>query len=154
MRRFVFLFAALILVAQAQQPVSAKPALLELESPEVQDRVRGVSEKLRCLVCQNQTIADSNAPLAKDLRNAVIDQVKSGKKDKEIIDFMVERYGDFVLYEPPMKASTLLLWFGPLIFLALALLGFIRAQRRSTQSEEPLSDKEKAHALALLEEKP
>lgn len=76
-------------------------------------RVLGISEQLRCLVCQNQSIAESNAELAVDLRNQVIEQIKAGRSDKEIIDYMVDRYGDFVLYKPPFKASTAILWSGP-----------------------------------------
>jgi cytochrome c-type biogenesis protein CcmH/NrfF len=84
-------------------------------------RLQKLSEELRCLVCQNQTIADSNAELAQDLRREVRGMIKDGKTDKEIVDFMVVRYGDFVLYRPPVKGITLLLWGGPI---ALMLLGF------------------------------
>ena len=88
--------------------------------PVVEKRLQALSEELRCLVCQNQTIADSNAELAQDLRREIRGMIASGKNDKDIIDFMVVRYGDFVLYRPPFKGITLLLWGGPI---ALMLLG-------------------------------
>jgi len=78
----------------------------------LEKRVMALAEELRCLVCQNQTLADSNAPLAEDLRNQVREKMRAGKSDREVVDFLVERYGDFVLYRPPLKATTLLLWFG------------------------------------------
>lgn len=100
------------------------------ETPE-EARLRTLQEKLRCLVCQNQTLADSNAELAGDLRRELREQVKSGRSDGEILDFMVARYGDFVLYEPRFKASTALLWVGPFALLALALLTLaVMARRR------------------------
>ena len=76
-----------------------------------------LAAELRCLVCQNQTLADSNAPLAEDLRNQVREKMRRGASDSEIVDYMVARYGDFVLYRPPLKLTTLLLWFGPLLLL-------------------------------------
>lgn len=88
-------------------PREAAPTAFD---PIAHQRVVEVSEQLRCLVCQNQSIADSNAELAVDLRNQVIEQVKAGKTNKEIVDYMVERYGDFVLYKPPFKANTVILW--------------------------------------------
>ncbi|QJR15007.1 cytochrome c-type biogenesis protein [Usitatibacter palustris] len=81
--------------------------------PVVEQRLRGLAEELRCLVCQNQTIADSNAPLALDLRNQIRDQIGKGATDAQIRDYMVQRYGDFVLYRPPFKATTLVLWLLP-----------------------------------------
>lgn len=91
-------------------PREAAPTAFD---PIAHQRVVEVSEQLRCLVCQNQSIADSNAELAVDLRNQVIEQVKAGKTNKEIVDYMVERYGDFVLYKPPFKANTVILWARP-----------------------------------------
>src|SRR5258705_7567830 len=101
------------------------------DDPALEKRVRDLSSELRCLVCQNQTLADSNAPLALDLRNQVREQLKSGKSERDVIDFLVARYGDFVLYRPPFKASTVLLWAGPFLLLAvrLPLLG-LRVRRR------------------------
>jgi len=110
-----------------------------------------IAEELRCLVCQNQTIADSNAPLALDLRNQVREQLKSGKSEQDVIDFMVARYGDFVLYRPPVKATTLLLWFGPLLLAALGIGMLVRRlKRRRAEAPAALSDAERARAAALL----
>ena len=120
------------------------------EDPALEKRVRDLSSELRCLVCQNQTLADSSAPLAVDLRNQVREQLKSGKSERDVIDFLVARYGDFVLYRPPLKASTVLLWAGPFILLAFGLfLLFLRIKRRGRAPE--LSDAERARAAKLLE---
>ena len=108
------------------------------EAESTEQRIRSLEEKLRCLVCQNQTLADSPAELAVDLRRQVREQVKAGRSDEQILDFMVQRYGDFVLYEPPFKASTLLLWIGPFVLLAAAfavLVAVLRRRRRAP--EEP-----------------
>src|SRR5215207_8478222 len=101
-RLFLFLYCGLVMAQ---------------EDPALEKRVRELSGELRCLVCQNQTLADSNAPLAVDLRNQVRDQLKSGKAERDVREFMVARYGDFVLYKPPLKASTVLLWAGPFLLL-------------------------------------
>ena len=101
-------------------------------------RIRQLEEKLRCLVCQNQTLADSNAELAGDLRREVREQVQAGRSDDQIIRFLVERYGDFVLYEPPFKASTALLWIGPFALLAAAAAFLVAVlRRRRNAPEEP-----------------
>src|ERR671919_1914266 len=91
------------------------------QNPELEKRVNALADELRCLVCQNQTLADSNAPLAVDLRNQIREQLAKGASEREVREFMVARYGDFVLYRPPLKASTLALWFGPFIFLILGV---------------------------------
>ena len=105
---------------------------------ETENRIRNLEEKLRCLVCQNQTLADSNAELASDLRKQVRDQVAAGKSDAQIVDYLVQRYGDFVLYEPPFKATNVLLWVGPFVLLcvaALVLVTILRRRRRA--ADEP-----------------
>ena len=116
-----------------------------------------VSEQLRCLVCQNQSIAESNAELAVDLRNQVIEQVKAGKTNKEIIDYMVERYGDFVLYRPPFKSTTYILWIGPIALFLIGLGAFyvnLSRRKRVVASEaKPLTADEQALAADLLGEK-
>ncbi len=124
--------------------------------PVAEKRLQGLSEELRCLVCQNQTIADSNAELAQDLRHEIRIMIKEGKSDKEIVDFMVARYGDFVLYRPPVKGITLLLWGGPL---ALMLFGLFALQRylrrrnaRLNAEDQPLSAADSSRADALLKE--
>jgi cytochrome c-type biogenesis protein CcmH len=110
-----------------------------------------LSNELRCLVCQNQTIADSSAPLAEDLRNQVREKMRQGASDSEIINFMVERYGDFVLYRPPVKATTLLLWFGPLLLLATgAAVMLRRVRRRRPEDGVILSAAERVRAEKLL----
>lgn len=122
--------------------------------PLAHQRVLGISEQLRCLVCQNQSIADSNAELAVDLRNQVIEQIKAGRTDKEIIDYMVDRYGDFVLYNPPFKWSTAILWLGPIALFVIALLAFYLNLRRRRQTvvrtERQLTPEERRRADALL----
>ena len=111
---------------------------IENENPQTEQRIRHLSEKLRCLVCQNQSLADSNAELAQDLRQQLREQVAAGRSDDAILDYLVQRYGDFVLYEPPFKATTVLLWIGPFVLLiaaALVLVSNLRRRRRAP--EEP-----------------
>ncbi len=123
------------------------------DDPKLEKRVMALSEHLRCLVCQNQTIADSNAPLALDLRNQVREQLRQGQSEQEVLDYMVARYGDFVLFKPLMKSNTWLLWFGPLL---LVLLGFavliiqMRQRRKLVQQVPPMSAEEHARVAALL----
>ena len=126
------------------KPIAADPAL--------EERVTAVATELRCLVCQNQTLADSHAPLAVDLRNQIREQMQAGASERDIVDFMVARYGDFVRYRPPLKASTILLWTGPILLMigGLALL-FYRLSRRRAEPESTLSDEERARAATLLE---
>lgn len=107
------------------------------ENPEILARYQSLSEEFRCLVCQNQNLADSNAELAIDLKLEVIRLLESGRTDDEIRLFLTDRYGDFVLYRPPLKISTLLLWFGPI---AVALLGLIAVFRRRKTAPEEVSD--------------
>lgn len=115
-------------------------------------RAAGLAEKLRCLVCQNQSIAESSAELAVDLRREIGEQIQAGRSDEEILDFMVARYGDFVLYRPPLKSHTALLWFGPALLALAALVAFARAlrNRRRRLSETPLTSAEQAEAETLL----
>jgi cytochrome c-type biogenesis protein CcmH len=114
-------------------------------------RAMNLAHELRCLVCQNQTLADSNAPLAVDLRNQIREQMAAGKSDRDVLDFMVERYGDFVLYRPPFKATTALLWAGPFLFLVLGLFFLFRFLRKRVVPPPQLSDAERAQAAKLLE---
>ncbi|EHY31687.1 cytochrome c-type biogenesis protein [Sutterella parvirubra] len=147
------LSAALTLPMAAQAREAAPTAF----DPVAHERVVQVSEQLRCLVCQNQSIAESNAELAVDLRNQVIEQVKAGKTNKEIIDYMVERYGDFVLYRPPFKSTTYILWIGPIALFLIGLGAFyvnLRRRKRVVASEaKPLTADEQALAADLLGEK-
>ncbi len=123
-------------------------------TPEQEEHVKAISMNLRCLVCQNQTIAESNADLAKDLRNQVKQMVVSGASDKEIVRYMVERYGDFVLYKPPVKPVTYLLWAGPFILLVLGMFVLARtlARRNKTVAGTALSEAERRRLEALLRE--
>ena len=124
----------------------------DFSNPEDEARFKHLSEELRCLVCQNQNLADSNAELAQDLRNKLYGMVRQGRSDEQIIDYMVQRYGDFVLYKPPVKATTYALWFGPLVLLAIGLAFLLRfIRQRARQPETTLSDEERARLAALLE---
>ena len=145
----ITLLLALAGAAFAQQGKEAAP--LEMDPGTAKRAVRLASE-LRCLVCQNQTIADSNADLAQDLRRQINEQIAQGKSDGEIIDYMVARYGDFVLYRPPFKASTVLLWLGPLALalIALVVLARIVRGRRVLPEERPLTEAERREAERLL----
>jgi cytochrome c-type biogenesis protein CcmH len=107
---------------------------------------------LRCLVCQNQTLADSHAPLAVDLRSQIREQLKGGASENDVAQFMVARYGDFVLYRPPFKPTTLILWLGPFLLLALGAYVLIRRIRRQRSQGEPaLTEVERARAARLLD---
>ncbi len=131
---------------------TAKEAAESAANPALEARVMAVSEELRCLVCQNQTIADSHADLAVDLRNQVRTKLLAGESERQIKEFMVERYGDFVLYRPPLKATTVLLWVGPFALLLLAAFALWRAIRQRAQrlaSAAP-SDADLARARRLL----
>jgi len=121
------------------------------DDPALEKRVRDLSSELRCLVCQNQTLADSNAPLAVDLRNQVREQLKSGKSERDVIDFLVARYGDFVLYRPPLQANTVLLWLGPFLLLAAGLALLVWRLRRRRVPEPELSAADRERAARLLE---
>lgn len=132
-----------------------KEAIPVAENPEVERRMLALTEDLRCLVCQNESIADSRAEFSNDIRRIIREQIKANKTDAEIIDFLVERYGDFVLYNPPMKATTVLLWFGPLIMFLIGFLVLIRYLKgRRVQIEEVnLTDDDQKKITALLNAK-
>jgi cytochrome c-type biogenesis protein CcmH len=132
-------------------PGLAKEAVPAAEDPVLEARLVRITGELRCLVCQNQTIADSHAGLAIDLRNQVREMIKRGDTDAQIIDYMTARYGDFVLYRPPLKATTALLWFGPMGMLlvgAAALLIVLRRRQRMG------ADKFELDELDTAEDKP
>ena len=117
----------------------------------VEERLKVLAEELRCLVCQNQTIAESSAPLALDLRNQIRAQVAEGRSDAEIRAYMVERYGDFVLYRPPFKASTAMLWIGPFALAAIGAFAlFVIARRRGASARAGMPDERRAEIEALL----
>ena len=147
---FMALFMCVSLNAQAKVApnTSADPAL--------EARMMVIAEELRCLVCQNETIAASHADLAIDLKNQIRLKLTQGQSQKQILDFMVERYGDFVLYRPPLKTTTVLLWSGPFILLAIAMLMLVLNVRRRRRSAQPaaLSDADIAKARELLANPP
>jgi cytochrome c-type biogenesis protein CcmH len=147
--RLLVALAALVWLTAA----GAKEAAPAAADPALEARVMALSAELRCLVCQNQTIADSNAGLAVDLRDQVREKLRQGMSEAQIVDFMVERYGDFVLYRPPLKATTLLLWFGPLLLLAagIAALFYRLARRRRQVGEAKLAPADEERARGLLE---
>jgi cytochrome c-type biogenesis protein CcmH len=122
------------------------------EDPQIEQRMRAMTQQLRCLVCQNETLADSQADLAEDLRKQIREQMKAGKSDQEIIAFLTQRYGDFVLYNPPVKATTYLLWFGPFVLLlggTAFLFRFIK-RRRELIPDRPLTADERRRAEEIL----
>ena len=142
----ILAFSAIGAAAREATPASDDPAL--------EARVMAIAEELRCLVCQNETIAASQADLAVDLRKQIRQKLKIGQSKQEIVDFMVARYGDFVLYRPPLKASTLLLWVGPFVLLLLAatvLVVNIRRRRREVTADV-WSPEQAQRARALLDE--
>lgn len=121
------------------------------EDPALEQRMLKLAEELRCLVCQNESLASSRADLAVDLRRDLREQLKAGKSDKEVIAFLTERYGDFVLYKPPVKPVTWLLWFGPFLLLLGGVGGlFVYLRRRAQRVETSLSPEERAKMEALL----
>lgn len=128
---------------------NANVALPVSENPELEKRVQAISEELRCLVCQNQTIADSHADLAIDLKNQVREMLAQGKSNKEVTDYMVQRYGDFVLYRPPVKNTTWLLWFGPFLLL-VGGVGFLFLKLKNRQPSAELPEAEMQRAAELL----
>jgi cytochrome c-type biogenesis protein CcmH len=143
------LACALALGAFGQAEEVAKP------DPVVEARLKDLGEELRCLVCQNQTIADSHAQLAEDLRNQIRAMVRQGKSDDEIRAYMVERYGDFVLYKPPLKATTLLLWLGPFVLLAIGavvVVSIARSRRAPAAPGGEVAQERRREISALLDE--
>jgi cytochrome c-type biogenesis protein CcmH len=142
----LIIFCSLPCLALAKE---AKPLS---NDPELEKRVMALSQQLRCLVCQNETLADSRADLAEDLRTQIREQMKAGKSDKEIVAYLTDRYGKFILYNPPVDPTTYLLWFGPFVLLlaGLALLFRYLKQRRELIVEQPLSAEERHRAETLL----
>ena len=122
--------------------------------PVLEARVMKVAEELRCLVCQNETIAASHADLAVDLRKQIRSKLSQGQSEQQILDFMVERYGDFVLYRPALKATTVLLWVGPFALLLIAAFTLARAIRGRQRNTAPLAPADADRARRLLEESP
>lgn len=140
----MLLLTAAVGVAKEAEPLARDVA--------VEKRMVAISEELRCLVCQNESLASSHADLAADLRNQIRIMIKAGKSDDEIMTFMTDRYGDFVRYRPPLKLKTVLLWFGPFLLLVLAIVGLFRFIRRQNAQapSAPLSAEDEAQLAQLL----
>ncbi len=155
-RKGIFGVAALVfgvLVLMTSDPALAQAIDLPLPDSAQEARARDLHRQLRCLVCQNQSIADSNADLARDLRIIVRERVAAGESDRQVLDFMVARYGDWVLMNPPFKATTVILWVGPgLIFLgaAVGIFFYFRRVRRQFAAAVPLSKAERQRLDALF----
>ena len=146
--RFLGFFIAFLFAL----PLQAREAVPMAADAATEQRLVAISSELRCLVCQNESIAGSNAELANDLRREIRTMIRDGKSDAEIMDFMVSRYGDFVRYRPPLKGSTLLLWFGPVLLFVVALGAMVRYLRRRTAvPTPPLSDAQRREAQRLLD---
>jgi cytochrome c-type biogenesis protein CcmH len=142
-----------LLLLAAVASAMAKEAPPAADDPALERRTMAIAAELRCLVCQNQTIADSGAGLAIDLRNQIREQLRQGRTEQQILDYMVDRYGDFVLYRPPFKMATALLWLGPLLLIlgGLWLLFHVLVRRRAEPAPESLSQAERDRARTLLE---
>lgn len=122
---------AAVMVALAAPPLVAKEAAPLADNPALEQRLNALTENLRCLVCQNQSIADSHAELAIDLKNQIREMMAQGRSDAQIVDFLVQRYGDYVLFRPPMKPATALLWAGPFMLLLAGTLMLLRGVARN-----------------------
>ena len=148
MKRVSILILMLLSLLAPALAKEAKP----VEDPQIEQRMQALTQQLRCLVCQNETLADSHADLAEDLRKEIREQMKAGKSDREIIAFLTQRYGDFVLYKPPVKATTYLLWFGPFVLLlggTFLLYRYVKHRREIIQ-DQPLTAAEHKRAEELL----
>ena len=143
---------SLLLLCCVASLVFAQEARPLAEDPVLEARLTNLSKELRCLVCQNETLADSRADLAEDLRREIREQMKAGKSDQEIVAFLTDRYGQFILYKPRVTPVTYLLWFGPFVLLlaGLALLFRYIKSRRDAIAEKPLTNEERRRAEELL----
>lgn len=154
MRRMLFMALLLLLMPAFSQLVFAKEAVPASSDPALEVRVLAIAEELRCLVCQNETIAASHADLAVDLRKQIRLKLQAGQSQQQIIDFMVERYGEFVLYRPRLESRTALLWLGPFVLLVIALLALainVRRRRRAASGSD-WSEAQANRARALFDD--
>jgi cytochrome c-type biogenesis protein CcmH len=148
-----WLCVAILLVMSGLAPTQAKEAALLAEDPLVEKRLIHISEELRCMVCQNESLASSRAELANDLREEVRKLIREDRSDSQIKEYLVTRYGDFVLYKPEVKPLTWVLWFGPFMLLVLAILGmaYYLRQRQSAQTGQPgLTDEDRRKVQEIL----
>lgn len=141
-----------LLLALAIQPAGAAEGMAQpLGDPVVEARVNKLAEELRCLTCMGQSIADSHSSFSIDMKREIRDMISAGKNDKEIMDFMVQRYGDFVLYRPPVKSTTWVLWGGPFVLLILSLIFLLaKLRKRGSQAVVALTESEHLQAASLL----
>lgn len=141
------LFLVVLLFSQWAQ---ATIEIYEFPDPAHEQRYRALTEELRCLVCQNQNIADSHAELAQDLRRKVYEMINAGQSDDQIVQFMIDRYGDFVLYRPPLNPKTMILWLSPVLTVTAGLLGFWFLLKRRRQNDQQPSDADLQRIRDLL----
>jgi len=150
---------ALALVVAGAAPISATLAVEPdemLDDPALEQRARDVSKDLRCVVCQNESIDESNAEMARDMRILVRDRILAGESNEEVKQYLVDRYGDYVLLEPPFKPTTYALWFGPAVILMIGVavaIGFARRKAAQPATPDPLDPAEQARLRALLDER-
>ncbi len=149
------LLLGMLMLSLASAVFATNIEVYKFDSPQQERDYKALTAELRCLVCQNQDIADSNAELAQDMRHKVYQMLKQGKSKQQIVDFMVQRYGDFVRYKPPFEARTVVLWVGPFLIFALAMFFMLRAISRGRAHEEraELSEEQISHAADLLEQR-
>ncbi len=142
----IILLLPCLAVAEEARPLA--------DNPQVEARLKHLAVELRCMVCQNQTLADSDAPLAEDLRREIREMIAKDMSDQDIIDFLVARYGDFVLYRPPWKATTALLWLGPFLLLiaGATTLVFVLRGRQKKVADVALSEEEHTRVVQMLSE--
>lgn len=157
MRRTLAVVAAAVLVLLSSVPVFAVQPDEMLADPALEARAREIGKELRCLVCQNESIDESNAELARDLRLLVRERLKEGDSDRQVVDYVVSRYGDFVLLRPPVKPTTWALWFGPPLIFVLGLVAlalyYRRRGRQPAPAAPPLSAEEQQRLERILEER-
>ncbi|MDO9164150.1 MAG: cytochrome c-type biogenesis protein CcmH [Methylococcaceae bacterium] len=144
---------AMILLVLFSCSLHAEIKIYDFKDPALEQRYQGLTEELRCLVCQNQNIADSHAELAEDLRGKVYELLNKGETDAQIVEYMTNRYGDFVLYRPPLKSKTLILWLAPILTVLLGAFGFWAVLRKRDKPQEHLSDTERQRIEELLKRK-
>jgi cytochrome c-type biogenesis protein CcmH len=152
MRWVLVLLVMLALLAPAVRTLAVQPDEM-LPDPALETRARGLSKELRCMVCQNQSIDDSDAPLARDLRLLVREHLRAGETDQQVLDFLIARYGEFVLLRPRFAPHTALLWLTPLGVLVIGALGIAMSARRQRKSEGNLTASEEARLAEILQRK-
>jgi len=151
MKNMKVIILALVTLFMSWQ-VQARFEIHEFANEQMEEDYNVLVKELRCTVCQNQNLADSNAELAQDMRILVYKKLKEGNSKEQIVDFLVKRYGDFVIYRPPVKATTFLLWVGPLLFIVLAALVVFSNMRRQKVAAEVVDKQQQKKAKSLLDD--